>query len=599
MKFQPYPYQKQCLDAIAEARRTGRTRTLVIMASGLGKTVTAALDAKGWLEKHGGRLLYLCHQNFILEQACATFRAVLGESHTFGYYHGERKTSSKVTCLFASFQAMRERRREFTRGEFDYIVVDESHHGSAPTYRPTIEYFQPRFLLGITATPDRADLQDIRQIYGKEIFSLLLEEAIANGLLTPVDYYLMVDEIQNLEKLETTPGKLTISDLNVTLFIPRRDDEIVRIVRGYMGRLQNPRVMIFCQSVTHCDRFHRLLPDSYPVHYMLPRSTQRLHLEIFRRGDVNILLVIDKFNEGIDVPEANLVVFLRSTSSRTVFLQQLGRGLRKLPGKDRVVTLDFVANCERLQMVHELWKKVGSKARERNGVRVKEDEFESFKILDVASVNFSTEARHIVSVLAAIREGYTKEVLIQHLQKLAKKLGRTPTQQDVAKAASAGTCAHFVTFARAFGSFNTAVIKAGLPLTQYRGYTRELLVNELSTLAKELGRAPTEKDVAAANRKGKCGSPHTFWRVFGSFNDALAAANQPISHQPAYSEDRLIEQLRDLAKKLRRIPVWGDVRKTSKEGKCAHPMTFLRVFGSFSAALYAARPLGSRRIYRR
>src|SRR3989344_1288401 len=210
MSFQARKYQAKCLDQLTESRRHGKKRALVVMASGLGKTVTAALDAKRWLTSHGGKLLYLCHQNDILEQARTTFESVLGSKRLYGYFHGQEKDRHRVDCLFASFQTMRKNRNGFKPREFSYTVVDESHHGHAPTYRPTLDYFQPKFLLGITATPERTDLQDIRKVYGEEVYSLPLEDALAQGLLTPVDYRLLTDEIQNLSVLKTPIGRLSV-----------------------------------------------------------------------------------------------------------------------------------------------------------------------------------------------------------------------------------------------------------------------------------------------------------------------------------------------------------------------------------------------------
>ena len=159
----PFDYQKECLSAIRETRRSSK-KALVVMASGLGKTVTVAFDAKSWRREHRGRVLYLCHQNDILYQAKTTFEGIIGHEFSYGYFHGEEKTLHSVDFLFASLQTIERHKRKFGRQEFTYVVVDESHHSQAKTFRSTIEYFEPEFLLGATATPDRLDKLNIREI---------------------------------------------------------------------------------------------------------------------------------------------------------------------------------------------------------------------------------------------------------------------------------------------------------------------------------------------------------------------------------------------------------------------------------------------------
>jgi superfamily II DNA or RNA helicase len=354
----PFDYQQECLAVTEAMRRDHAKRALVVMASGLGKTVTVAFDAKSWRQKHTGRFLYLCHQNDILYQAKTTFEGIINQGHTYGYFHGQDKSSHEADFLFASLQTMKRHKESFGPDEFAYIVVDESHHSSAQTYRSTIEYFKPDFLLGVTATPDRLDELNIRDIYGEEVYSLPLDEAIARGLVSPVDYRLLTDEIQLSRYIETGKGRMSISKLNRKIFIPRRDEEIAKIIARHISGLKDPRVIIFCNSVQHCDHLTKFIPNSFAIHSRIPQKERAVRLELFRQGLVGTVLAVDVFNEGIDIPQANVIVFLRSTDSSTVFLQQLGRGLRKNEEKEKVIILDFVANCERIKMVHDLYQSV-------------------------------------------------------------------------------------------------------------------------------------------------------------------------------------------------------------------------------------------------
>lgn len=356
--FAPYAYQTECLEVINAKRAEGRRRLLIVMASGLGKTVTIAFDARSWLEQFGGRVLYLCHQNEILYQAKATFEVVLGNSRTYGFFHGLEKTAHQVDCLFASFATMVKNIKLFQPDEFDYVVVDESHHSHAETFKPVVDYFTPRFLLGATATPNRLDERNIRDIYGEEVYSLPLVEALARDLLTPVDYRLLSDEIQANTLLQTPNGRFSIKQLNRTIFVPKRDEEIIEIVKRNAAQINNPRIIYFCSSIRHCDYLAKLVPDCLTLHSLIPAKERGVRLELFRQGLISTAITRDCFNEGVDVPEANVIVFLRTTASTTVFMQQLGRGLRRSKDKDKVIVLDFVANCERIRLVHDLWQEV-------------------------------------------------------------------------------------------------------------------------------------------------------------------------------------------------------------------------------------------------
>lgn len=585
MQFKPYSYQEDCLAALKKARGSGQNRALVIMASGLGKTVTAAFDVRRWLWSHRGRVLYICHQNDILTQARTTFEDVLSKNFTYGFYQGQEKEIGRVNCLFASFQAMREGKNGFRPKTFSYIVVDESHHGYAHTYHPTLRHFRPKFLLGITATPERGDLKDIREIYGNEIFSLPIEDALAQSLLTPVDYYLLTDKlnIQELRKLIKTPiGRLSVKDLNRRLFIPRRDKEIARIILRHMAKIQNPRVMIFCPSILYCERLAAFLPYAMAIHSKLPYSEQQDRLNTFRNGFINTVLTVDKFNEGIDIPEANIIVFLRSTSSRRIFYQQLGRGLRRHHSKKRVLVLDFVANCDRLETVHRLWKSVAKKAPTKS----LGDKPIS---IDIGTVKFSKIAKKILDLLTSVRRGYTREILIRQIRNLANKLGRAPTQLDIRSASKLNECASPPTFYQFFGSINKAKEAAGLPIQRLRKYDKTLIITQLKSLARRLGRTPRETDVKIANQMGKSASAPLLYKVFGSLNKALKAAGLRPNVRRDYSKEEIIKQLKGLAKTLERIPRSSDITKASKKKQCASFATIARTFGSLSSALLAAK----------
>lgn len=357
----PYPYQYECLDCIEAHREKGERAGLVVMAMGLGKTVVVAFDAKRHFAAGGGKLLYLCHMTDILYQARSEFEAIIGGGKSFGFFHGEEKKMQEVDCLFATFETMANWLDLFTPTEFDYIIVDESHHSHAETYFRTIQHFKPKFLLGLTGTPDRLDRKDIQSIYGKPLFNLSLEEALGKGYLTPVNYRILTDEI-SLEEIVNTPERRwsihSLKALNRKIFIPKRDEEIANIIARHTQDIAGAKTIVFCPSVRYCDHLTEYISDGLPIHSYIPGKERDVRLEMFRQDMLDTVLTVNCLNEGIDIPRANVLVFLRSTVSKAVFLQQLGRGLRKSPGKGKVVVLDFVGNLRRIRHVKEMLRSV-------------------------------------------------------------------------------------------------------------------------------------------------------------------------------------------------------------------------------------------------
>ncbi len=294
------------------------------------------------------------------------YRAVFNGSRTMGMFTGEEKADPRVTeFLFASFQTMHGHRNLFTSNAFDMVVVDESHHSQAETFRPTVEYFQPKYLLGMTATPDREDGLDIGDLFGEPTATLTLQEAVARRYLSDIDYKLMTvgtaarDAINELKRRVMSGERITLRELNDEVFIHRLDEEIAEEIMSYKAQ-----GIIFCTSIEQAEGMATRLRKARPYHSRLDRKTLDANLEGFRRGRIKYLLVKDMFNEGIDVPDTELIVFLRSTESRTIYLQQLGRGLRKTATKSHVTVLDFVGNCDRISIATAFVEEVQALERE-------------------------------------------------------------------------------------------------------------------------------------------------------------------------------------------------------------------------------------------
>lgn len=586
----PFNYQKDCLDSIARVRKRGEKRALVIMASGLGKTVTAAFDTKRWLStRPKSKILYLCHQNYILSQAHATFQLIVGgRDRLYGYYHGYEK-SRQAQFLFASFQTMREKFRRFDRKEFDYIVVDESHHVPATTYMPVVRYFKPKSILGMTATPNRTDMQDIRTLFGNEVYSLDLSNALARGLLTRIDYRLLTDEIVELGKVEN-PYKMSLAELNRKIFVPKRDKEIVEIIKRKIASIKSPRVMIFCPSIRYTEELRKCIPDAVPVHSGLSRRIQEARISEFRDGSINTILTVDKFNEGIDIPEVNVVVFLRSTQSKTVFYQQLGRGLRKVTGKRKVLVLDFIANCERLLMVNEFAESVKDVSRKRP--KVGKYAPKETLVVNGGSFKFTETTKNVLDVLEKVKTGYTPEVLIEQLQNEAGFLKRPPTLEDIETASREGRTASYPVFLRCFTkngvkSWRFVLEAAGFMFKNRRRlYTQDELIGLLRAEAEALKRSPSTLDINQASKEGRIPSLKTYGRFkkerkIKGWKDVLRFAglkpHVSIRHK-RFSVQTLISQIRAEARLLGRNPTYKNIEIASKAGRTASVDTFLKHF---------------------
>ncbi len=357
-----YDYQKQALKDIVAAFKV-QMAVLVVMATGLGKTKVAAHFARQEF-KEGKRGLFLCHDNGIMDQAILEFSEVLGSRAVIKTFYGTDKdwNADKADMLFASFQSFREWCVVFDQKHFDYIIVDESHHGHAETYRDVIQYFQPEKLLGMTASPNRGDEQDIREIFGEEVVSIPLPEALAKGWLTQVEYHILNDGIDTKKLREIAKSvleegqRISVKQLNESIFVELRDEVIAKQILKYS---EGKQTIVFCENIVHTENFQQYLPNSAVIHSKITvKNRNRKTLEEFKNGNIQYLHAVNKLNEGIDAPSVEVGAFLRATDSETIFWQQLGRLLRKMPGKEKVVVLDFVCNCERLMMMRDLAREV-------------------------------------------------------------------------------------------------------------------------------------------------------------------------------------------------------------------------------------------------
>ncbi|MBS1527443.1 MAG: DUF3427 domain-containing protein [Bacteroidetes bacterium] len=350
--LKPFPYQEEILEKLQSERLIhSRYRNLVVAATGTGKTIISAFDYKKFRESNSrARLLFVAHRKEILEQARNTYRHVLRNAN-FGELWVDGLEPDNYEHVFASVWTLNNRLKELSLSEgfFDYIIVDEVHHIAAASYRPILERFAPSILLGLTATPERADGEDIfKDFCGLIAAEIRLPEALNRKLLSPFQYFALSDNV-DLSNLSWKDGRYEINELTkVYTQDDRRVNDILANCEKYLTDIHHVTAVGFCASQDHA----RYMAEKFTIaglkaDYLTSESqTDRGEIrERLRSKKINYLFVRDIFNEGVDIPEIDTLLFLRPTESLTIFLQQLGRGLRLAENKDCVTVLDFVGNA--------------------------------------------------------------------------------------------------------------------------------------------------------------------------------------------------------------------------------------------------------------
>ena len=361
MDIAPYSYQQEILDKL-EAERTvrGYTRNLVVAATGTGKTVISALDYKRFCKQHPGkvcRLLFVAHREEILRQSLYTFRAVLKDANFGELFVGSYRPEG-IDHLFLSIQTFNS--QDFTAKTapdfYDYIVVDEFHHAAAPTYQKLLDYYRPQILLGLTATPERMDGKSILPYFHNRIAAeIRLPEAIDRKLLCPFQYFGVTDTV-DLDQLRWSRGGYDKGELSKIYTLSgaiadRRADLVVRALLKYVTDIDDVKGLGFCVSVEHAEFMCRYfnghgIPSIY-LTGLSPDEERSTAKQCLVAGEVRFIFVVDIYNEGVDIPEVNTVLFLRPTESLTIFLQQLGRGLRLAEDKECLTVLDFIGQANK------------------------------------------------------------------------------------------------------------------------------------------------------------------------------------------------------------------------------------------------------------
>jgi superfamily II DNA or RNA helicase/HKD family nuclease len=350
-EVKPYPFQLEILEKLEVERSVhNRYRNLIVAATGTGKTVISAFDYKNFRQKNKpSKLLFLAHRKEILTQSLATYRGILREKD-FGELWVDGIEPSSYEYVFASIQTLNNRLDTLNLSPefFDYIIIDECHHLTASSYRATINYFKPKILLGLTATPERMDGGDIQEDFHNRIAAeIRLPEALNRKLLCPFQYFGISDSI-DLSNVGWERGKYIASQLsNIYTSNDRRVSEIIDSLEKYTKDKTDVRAIGFCASMEHAKYMaEKFSLAGFKADYLTSANNQNRDLvrSQLLKKDINYLFVVDIFNEGVDIPEIDTILFLRPTESLTVFLQQLGRGLRLSNDKECLTVLDFVGN---------------------------------------------------------------------------------------------------------------------------------------------------------------------------------------------------------------------------------------------------------------
>ncbi len=349
--FKPNPSQIEALYELNKTREEGFDKALVVAATGTGKTYLAAFDSKGY-----DKILFVAHREEIIKQAENSFKNI-HKDKTTGFFYGNLKDTDK-DLTFALVQTLGKANylndNYFKKDYFDYIIIDEFHHAVANNYQKIINYFKPKFLLGLTATPERLDNKDVFALCDyNNVYEIRLKEAINKGFLSPFRYYGIYDDTIDYETVNMRNGKYDEKDLEEKLMINRRAELVLKHYLKYNSK----RAIGFCSSRNHAE----YMADYFTTHdipaaavysgdqgeYTQDRKDAILKL---KSNELKILFTVDMFNEGVDIPEIDTVMFLRPTQSPTIFLQQLGRGLRKSKDKKYLTVLDFIGNYKKANL---------------------------------------------------------------------------------------------------------------------------------------------------------------------------------------------------------------------------------------------------------
>ncbi|MDQ0351374.1 superfamily II DNA or RNA helicase/HKD family nuclease [Alkalibacillus filiformis] len=370
--LKPYHYQKEVLEKLKVEREVhGRYKNLIVAATGVGKTVISAFDYKRFKQENGrpARLLFVAHREEILKQSRDTFRHIL-KDHNFGELLVGKESPNSLDHLFVSIQSLNSKDlvNKMSSDYYDYIIVDEFHHAAARSYQDLLSHFEPKVLLGLTATPERMDGQSVTTYFDDRIAAeIRLTEAVDRKLLSPFQYFCVTDTV-DLSNVKFTRKGYDLNELeNLFTHNKVRSLQILKSLYKYVTDVEEVKGLGFCVGVEHAKYMAKVFNesgiDSIALHGGSDDETRESAKRKLLSGEIKFIFVADLYNEGVDLPDVNTVLFLRPTESLTVFLQQLGRGLRLAEGKECLTVLDFIGQAHNNYSFEEKFRALVGRTR--------------------------------------------------------------------------------------------------------------------------------------------------------------------------------------------------------------------------------------------
>jgi len=413
--------QPEALEALRATIEEGYDRAMVVMATGLGKTYLA-----GFFARNFRRVLFVAHREEILQQAERSFRRIMPE-RTSGFYTGTEKNGD-AELVFASIftLGMKKHRERFAPNAFDLIIVDEFHHAAARSYQALLEHFRPKFLLGLTATPDRADGKDIYALCdGNVAYKITFVEAIVRGWLSPFRYYGIYDDID----YSRITWRGTHYDEDELLAAQTKREQAEKIYANWK-KLKQTRTLAFCSSIRHADFLASYFREQGErVVSLHSQTTEMTRAEAIRKltdGELDVIFTVDLFNEGVDIPAVDTLLFVRPTESLTVFTQQVGRGLRLAPGKTHCTIIDLIGNYRNADVKVRLFD---VEEMERNGRQAK-GRTVAIQPPPGCVVDLDLRVVDLLKEMARKRQPRKDRLLAAYLD-LKRELGRRPTYLEL------------------------------------------------------------------------------------------------------------------------------------------------------------------------
>lgn len=423
--FEPRGAQIEALCALENTRAEGARRALVQAATGVGKTYLAAFDSKKY-----ERVLFVAHREEILKQAAESFKNVRN-SEDYGFFDGESKCTDK-SVIFASVATLGRNEylnnKYFPSDYFNYVVIDEFHHAINDQYQRIVNYFKPQFLLGLTATPERMDGRNIYEICDYNVpYEISLKEAINKGMLVPFHYYGIFDDT-DYSKIHIVRGRYDEKELNETYI---GNVHRYELIYKYYCKYGSRQALGFCCSKEHAREMAKEFSSRGITSVAVfsdasGKYTEKRNVAIqkLKNGEIKVIFSVDMFNEGVDITSVDMVMFLRPTESPIVFLQQLGRGLRKYRGKEFLTVLDFIGNYEKAGRVRFLLE--GKTDVQREGVHLSD----ALQFPDDCLVDFDMK---LIDLFAEMDRKHLKlkDQIINEYFKVKELLAKRPTRLDL------------------------------------------------------------------------------------------------------------------------------------------------------------------------